>query len=294
MEYEKLIYTNERGEKLELGVSSSYYVNVSKDVKGMSDVDNTIYTTNSVGQDGSTYTGQRIEPRKITITGYLKTKDKIQAINLRRRALKILNPALKGKLTYSYAGYKKTIDCVVSDSPAFYKKGLFMQFDIDLTCPNPFWKNEQETKEDVAKWVETLEFPVAIEQDSNGVIFGYRIENVITNLYNEGDVSTSMRIKIAAVAKVVNPEIRNMDTGEYIKLNMEMAAGDVIEITTEYGNKNITLTRNGDQLDYFRALDVDSTFLQMDIGDNTYRYNADEGTSNMEVTIYYNPQYLGV
>ena len=294
MEYEKLVYTNERGEKLEFSISSSYYVNVSKDVKGMSDIDNTIYTSSSVGQNGSTYIGQKLEPRKITITGYLNTKDKIQAINLRRRALKVLNPALKGKLTYSYAGYSKTIDCVVSDSPAFYKKTVLMQFDVDLTCPNPYWKNAQENKEDIAKWVETLEFPVIMEQNSGGVIFGYRIENVIKSLYNEGDVSTAMRIRIAAVAKVVNPEIRNMDTGEYVKLNMTMQAGDVVEITTEYGNKNVTLTRNGEQIDYFRALDVDSTFIQMEIGDNTYRYNADEGTSNMEVTIYYSPQYLGV
>lgn len=59
---EKLIYTNERGESIEFSPASSYHVNF-KDVTGLSDVRNAIYSTNSMGQDGDTYLGYRIESR---------------------------------------------------------------------------------------------------------------------------------------------------------------------------------------------------------------------------------------
>ena len=53
---EKLTYTNERGESIVFSPASSYHVNF-KDVSGLSDVQNAIYSTNSMGQDGDTYLG---------------------------------------------------------------------------------------------------------------------------------------------------------------------------------------------------------------------------------------------
>ena len=60
---EILTYTNTKGESITFGVGSRYHVNVSKDVTGLSDLDDTIYSTSSMGQHGDTYTGVRIEPR---------------------------------------------------------------------------------------------------------------------------------------------------------------------------------------------------------------------------------------
>ena len=79
---EKLIYTNERGESIEFSPASSYHVNF-KDVTGLSDVRNAIYSTNSMGQDGDTYLGYRIESRDIDIVGYIKERDKQAAQNSR-------------------------------------------------------------------------------------------------------------------------------------------------------------------------------------------------------------------
>lgn len=67
MENEKLTYINSRGERLELGVDSVYHCNISKDVEGISGVTSVIYSTNSMGQHGDTYVGQRIEARDIDV-----------------------------------------------------------------------------------------------------------------------------------------------------------------------------------------------------------------------------------
>ena len=295
MEYERLIYTNERGESLEFGINSLYHCNVSKDVTGISDVRNTIYSSNSMGQHGDTYIGQRIEPREIAATGHINTRDKAQAFNLRRKALKILNPELQGRLTYIFGDFRRVIDCRIDTSPEFYRKQVLIQFDITFNCLNPFWREETETKEDIASWVAAWEFPCEIEQDNNeSMIFGYREESVIVDCYNAGDVSTGMRIRFTALGTVTNPILLNVDTQEFIQINATMQTGDVIEITTEYGSKGATLTRNGEQSDYFRYIDVDSTFMQLEIGDNIFRYDAEGGVNSLEVSIFFNAKYLGV
>lgn len=294
MEYEKLTYTNERGDSLVLGVNSVYHCNVSKDVSGLTEIDNTLYTTNSMGQHGDTYVGMRINARTITASGYINERDKARAIELRRAALKILNPELKGTLTYTYKDFVKVIECRV-DAPEFYKKKVLTQYDLTFKCYNPFFKDEQETKEEIASWVAAWEFPTDIEQDDKeSMIFGYREESVIVDCYNKGDVKTGMRVVFSALGTIVNPVLLNVDTGEYIQINTTMQTGDLIEVNTEYGNKGVTLTRDGNTVDYFRYLDVDSTFLQLAIGDNIYRYDAGSGVDNLEVSIYYKPEYLGV
>lgn len=295
MEYEKLIYTNERGESVEFSTASIYHCNVSKDVDGIAGVTNVIYSTNSMGQHGDTYVGQRIEARDIDITGHINAKDKAQAYELRRNLLKILNPELSGMLSYEFGGFKRVINCRLHGEPKLERKSVITQFTIPLDCLNPFWREEDEQKEDIASWVAAWEFPCEIEKDNpESMIFGYRAESVIVDCYNEGDVSTGMRVRFTALGTVTNPILLNVDTGEFLKLNVIMQTGDVIEINTQYGSKGATLTRDGEKTDYFRYVDVDSTFMQLEIGDNNFRYDAESGVNSMEVSIFYNKEYLGV
>ena len=68
----------------------------------------------------------------------------------------------------------------------------------------------------------------------------------------------------------------------------------MVEVNTQYGSKGAHLVRNGIKTDYFRFVDVDSTFMQLAIGDNNFRYDAEGGVNAMEVSIFYNKEYLGV
>ena len=297
MSYEKLTYTNGRGESIELSTKSLYHVNVSVDVTGISDIQNEIYGTSSMGQHGETKTGMHIEPREIKATGSINAKSKDYAYTLRRRALKTLNPELDGILTYEYGDFKRQIACTVSDTPEFYRKQgtPLVCFDLCFRCSSPFWQEEDEIREDIASWVGAWEFPYDIDQDDDtSMIWGYREESIIVDAYNSGDVSTGMRIRFSALGTVVNPILLNVGTQEYIQINATMQTGDAIEINTEYGSKGATLTRNGEVTDYYRYIDVDSTFMQLAIGDNIFRYDAESGVNSMEVSIYYNAKYLGV
>lgn len=293
MEYEKLIYTNENGESLVFSPLSTFHCNISNDCTGISDISNTLYTSNSMGQHGDTFISQRIEPRDIQIVGYINSRDKDITLQLRRKMQKILNPELNATLMYVYKDFVRVIDCKIDNAPVFTRSKIFQKYVIQLVCPSPFWREEVEQKEDIASWIAALEFELEIPEDE-GIEFGYREPSVIVNVYNEGDVKAGMRIEFRATNTLNNPVLLNVDTGEYIQVNVTMQAGDTITITTDYGNKGATLTRDGKTEDYFRYIDVDSTYMQLDIGDNVFRYDAAAGSDALEVTIYHNNNYLGV
>ena len=187
------------------------------------------------------------------------------------------------------------IDCRAYGEPKILKKEVLYEFDLQIECLNPFWREEEETKEDIASWVAAWHFPCVIEKDSTkSMIYGYRAESVIVDCYNEGDVSTGMRIRFTALGTVSNPILLNVDTEEFIQINATMKTGDVIEINTKYGSKGAKLIRDGVETDYFRYIDVDSTFMQLAIGDNMFRYDAASGVNSLEGSIFYSKEFLGV
>lgn len=281
---EKLTYTNERGESVVFSPASSYHVNF-KDVSGLSDVQNAIYSTNSMGQDGDTYLGYRIESRDIDIVGHIKERDKIAIQELRRNLNRILNPQYSATLTYELGDFKRVIGCTINNAPIFKRGTIFEQFTIQLSCLNPFWREEAETREDIATWIGGFEFPVpdGLEITPDWEI-GYRQPSLIVNVFNSGDVKSGIRIEFRALGALTNPQLLNVNTKEFIKANISLEAGDVLTVSTGYGEKSVKLTRNGAESDAFRYLDVDSSYLQLAVGDNLFRYSADTNAENLEVS----------
>ena len=103
-----------------------------------------------------------------------------------------------------------------------------------------------------------------------------------------------MRAEFKALATLTNPSILNVNTQEFIKINKTMVAGEVLTVTTHFGAKKVESVLNGVTTNAFNYIDFGSTFLQLDVGDNLMRYDADTNLDNLEVSIYYTPQFLGV
>ena len=190
---------------------------------------------------------------------------------------------------------KRNLGTKIDDAPIFKRKPIFEQFTVSLSCLNPFWREETETREDIATWIGGFEFPVPDGLELyDGWEIGYRQPSLIVNVYNSGDVKSGIRIEFRAIGAVTNPVLLNVDTREFIKLNISLVAGDVLTVSTGYGEKAVKLNRGGTITDAFRYLDVDSSYLQIAVGDNLFRYSADANAENLEVSIYHNNLYLGV
>lgn len=285
---EKFIFENERGQQIEFSVYSPFFIN---NIDGISGLKNIIYQNKGMGQDGSTYMGSTLGNRNIVIQGAI-TENKEQN---RIKLLSIINPKLKAKLIYADGNIKKYVECVVETAPTITKENK-PKFQMSLICPNPYWRDTAESKKQIVLWKDDFHFPLIIPQDK-GIIIGHREPSLIVNIENNGQVKTGMIIEFFARGTLKNPSLFNVNTREFIKVNKEMVAGEKIIINTNFGKKKILQELNGVTTDILNYLDIiggGDTFLQLDVGDNLFRYNADEGLDNLEVSIYYNNNYLGV
>lgn len=83
----------------------------SQNVEGLTNVRNTLYTINSMGQDGDTFVANRVESRDIDIAGFIKERDPQKMRDARRLLARVLNPQLAATLTYRYGDFVRVINC---------------------------------------------------------------------------------------------------------------------------------------------------------------------------------------
>ena len=286
-----LKYINNNNKSIELGNAAPFLVTT---IDGLGSPQNEIYTQKSPYQDGVTATHSSLGPRNIVIEGKIIDSNRENRQAYRNKLLSIFNPKLDGKLIIDLGSAQRQIDCKVEQAPYFSSNSEqnYQNFSISLLAPNPYWQDINTIKEEVAIWRGAFEFPLEIVEE--GIEMGYRESSLIVNIFNKGDVACGMKILFKALATVVKPSLFNVNTREYFKINKTMQAGEVLTVTTHFQNKRVELNANGVVSNAFNWIDLDSTFLQLEVGDNLFRYDADEGLDNLEVSIYYTPQYLGV
>lgn len=283
-----LIYTS-AGHSVVFGPGLTYHVDMA-DVTGLDGISNDIYSISSMAQDGESFVSSRMLARDITVTGSLNATDDANGA-LRRRLLSLLNP--KNAATLTYAGeVNRIIDVRLRSAPQFKDKDLiYPSFTFQLTALNPFWRDPVKTSTNIALWLGMMEFP--LELNSNWQI-GQRSPSLIVDLINQGDVSTGLEITFRAIGEVEGPALINVRTQRYLRFGLTMQAGDALVVTTGYGQKRAYLNRGGVESDAFGYMDMGSTFLQADPGDNLLRYDADSGLDALEVVIKHSNLYLGV
>lgn len=272
---------------LEIGKGKPYRL---LSIEGIESGEYEIYTTDNVMGDGITVTNRRIKHRSIILeVEYTGNSQELE----RPKLANFFNLYNSGKLIINYQGTERLINYIV-ESYKVKSKNLYepFKFLVALICPNPFFQDIYETKEEVAIWRGLFEFPLELTEE--GIELGYREPSLIANINNKGDVACGMKIQFKALATVVNPSLFNVNTREYFKINKAMNAGEIITVTTHFQNKRVELNRNGVVSNAFNWIDPTSTFMQLEPGDNLLRYDADEGIDNLEVSIWHTPQYLGV
>lgn len=253
--------------------------------EGLDGLKNNIYTSKGLGQDGETYISSSLDRRNIVISGRINNDAQYN----KPRMISILNPKLEGKLTVIDGEYTKHIKCRVEHAPTL-SIDVNPKFVLSLLCPNPFFY-DKEVKLDIALWQSDFTFPLELAEE--GIVLGHREPSLIVNVINPSDLKCPMRIEFKALGTVKNPSVFNVNTREFFKLNKTLAAGEKIAVNTAFGSKKVIQELNGVAANAFNYIDLDSTFMQLDIGDNLIRYDAEQ-VENLEVSIYYTPQYLGV
>lgn len=275
-----------------------------KSVAGIYGISANVTTSENTTIDGSTYQGSTAKERNIVITAqmdgdYKKNRDFLY------RVFKLKST---GKFTYEEDGDTKQIDYKVEDID-IGESGVVRDIVISLICPKPFFEDLEDVEIVMASWVDDLEFPVCFPAE--GIEFGHREADLVKEIENDtGADNIGIMAVIRADGPVNNPAIYHSEAGEYTKLEMEMASGQIVVITTGQDKKKAWLLEDVSQSEikekgYEKLLaekgenineyiSEGSRFIQLQHGKNTITYTADAGTNYMSVSIFYRLLYLGV
>ncbi|WP_019243641.1 MULTISPECIES: phage tail family protein [Bacillus] len=288
--------TNSRGDSITFG--RHFRIPDDFDMSGLSA---SVNYSESTG-DGSNYQNTKLENRDFDVPFFIykAMTDSWWIEEKRNEAYKVFNPkANPMRIDFTTkSGEEYYLNANLEASPSFptgfennnneWQKGL-----IQFSSNDPYFYKKNAQSIDLALWQSSFHFPLIIPQDK-GITMGKRQQSLIVNVKNDGQESTGMIIRFRARGTLSNPSLVNVNTYEQMKINTTMLSGDVIEVSTYRGKKTIKLTRNGVITNAFNTLDLASKFLQLEIGDNLFRYNADEGLDNLEVSINFTSRLLGV
>lgn len=281
----KIVYKNHMGEEIDLFQPGFLTI---AELEGMGAIA-TINTTSTAGYDGARYISSQMPMRNILM---LLRVNSAEAKKLIYNTFRVKQ---HGTLFYTSADREVKIDCIVESvttTTVSENYDVTGRVQVSLLCPQPYFQSLDIMSASIASMVKNWSFPWAIPE--NGMMLSYPSNSLITTINNPSDVDVGMTIVFYASSNVVNPSIFNVYTGETMKLNYTMQAGDIITVKTHIGEKTITLTRNGVDSNIFNCRDKNSTFMMLHQGDNVMRYNADSNLDALEITIYYSELYAGV
>ena len=261
-------------------------------------IQGTHHTYKYVNQIGVTVSGTSLETRPISIEGWIVATSPERMSTLKKKLNSFVNPQDAIDLYYNNYMIRfipdETVKYAADESE---NNGAFCKFMINGTCPNPLFTNANESMSIFATTVSKFHFPLIMSKSlpEKGVIFGIRSDSLIVNVLNNGAVASGMRIVFKAKGTVVNPKLINVNTQERFVLNKTLEAEETVEVNTNIGEKSVKgRIGNANYSNYYMYKDIDSEWLQLDVGDNIFRYDAEEGLDNLEVFVHFHNRYLEV
>lgn len=260
--------------------------------EGFGGTDNEIQTRRGAYQDGTTLQQVRLSPRTLMIRFLILAADRAGVEQKRRRIAAAYNPRNGlGTLVWTQEdGSQYALRCVaLSGSPTFLagrtsQGRSWQEVIVDLQAPDPCWFDAAATRVPLAGLTGGLAFPAFFPAS-----FAAMGSTMI--VVNKGDIAAPIRIEIPGPC--LNPVVENLTTGERLALTLDVAEGQTVLIDTTYGSLLCRLqARNGTQTNAMQYLTPDSTFWQLEPGENIVTYSAASGSA--AVTIEYASRYTGV
>lgn len=294
--------TNHLGDslKMELGSFEKTGLLISN-IEGIGPGDADISMTELAATDGGVYNSARLTSRNIVLDIIFYSNDSIEDVR---------------QLTYHYFPLKKYVNLIFeTDNRSIQIDGyvesnnpdIFSQQEgtsISIVCPNPYFYSLG-TNVSVFSGIEPMfEFPFCNDSLTEKLLVMSEIRTKYENvIYYQGDAETGVIMKVHFLGPVTGLSIFNITSRQTMKIDIakliaivgsDLQYGDDLYISTIRGNKSLLFYRQGQEYNVLNALDRDSDWIMLDIGENVIAFNADEGQMNMQFEVYNDILYGGV
>lgn len=280
-------YVNELGGTLVFEYDKGFVINKPQGIDTLSVSHN---QAQGINQVGATVQSSNVQARPVTISGILVGE--FQSTN-KDRLLSVIRPDLSAKL-YADDFY---LEVRPSSTPVVEPRPKFSKFQFSLLAAYPYWQKDDSasaTLSGVHKGFRLMD-EFGNKQwwinDPAKYRFGEVINAQFININNSGQVSIPFTVVFKALAEVQNPKLIEASTNNYLLLNKTLVAGETvtIEITHErtYVNSSVDGECRG-------ALDLASSFYRLAVGDNVIKPEATSGKENLQVSINFATEIVGV
>lgn len=281
----RVVCENQKGQKITFAYDG-YPLRLAE-TDGFSSAEYTVLTSQNSGQDGENYNGSQANKRNPIITVNVLADYQTQGDHLRS----FFQPRSWGTI-YAYDGGDGRKAAYQVEKINIAESGAVRDAIISLICPDPKWYDLEEQLTELASWEGLIEWDLEITEEPFELT--RKVNTLIGNVYNGSNVTQGLTVKFMATGEVVNPSLYNIDRQELMKLNLTMHPGDMVTITTAQGNKRVKLISGGATTNINNYMAYPPVWLQAYPGDNLYRYDAESGIDNLNVSILHTQAYWGV
>lgn len=252
-----------------------------------------------LNQIGVSVNNTSLGTRDIAIEGWIVAQHERDMTKKKATLNAFINPQEPLDLLYDDYKIQFNPDNTVKYSINYAENNdVVCKFQIVGTAHDPMFVDSVENLLNFATTTAGFHFPLVISPQlpEGGVVFGSRTDSLIATVINKGSVPTGMRIVFKAKGSVSNPKLINVETQEQLLISKDLVAEEEIEINTIVGSKRVRgrIGETSNFTNYFVYKTLDSTWIQLAVGKNLFRYDADNGLDNLEVFVYFQNRFLEV
>ena len=271
-------YVNENGESITFTYNAGFLIN--KPV-GIDTLQVSLSQATGIDQVGATIQSANVQPRPVTVSGILVGEF---LKNNKEKLLSVVRPDLTAKL-YADDYY---LNVRPTSTPTIDPTAKFAKFQFSVLAAYPYWQKDENAKVELSSIEYGFKFPWNISRE---YYFGKIVEAKFFNIVNRGQIPVPFTATFFARGDCVNPKITNVNTGKFMAINKTLVAGErvVVEITHE--RTYVTSSADGD---IRGALSLKSTLNKLEVGDNVLKPEADEGKSQLEVSLDFATEIVGI
>lgn len=262
-------------------------------------------TFNFPTQIGSYISSSSLEDREVSFFGYVLGTT-IQDLRRKKKVLSaFFNPLHDIEIqAEGYSLFGKAQANVVYGNEYPENNTSFCKFMISLLCNRPLWQTSSPLNINIAILQPGWRFPwIMVKEKGKGTIFGKRRRALLQQLTNNGAIPVGAVITIHALGVVNNPELKLIETQEFVHINKTLSGGEDIVISTVDGERYIRGRKdeNSPWESYLEYLDLDSSWLQLPVGTVTIGFSTfesegvqDDTYKNMNINLAFHEKIFNL